>query len=185
MMPITKQNILAASKLPYLVKVLWLWATTGWVKPEPLFFPRKKLLKNVVSVFVFSRNNWAQYKILQLVVTISSILRNYIFSNFGVKSQIIQYLVKLSPAENKTKKMDPTCIVFSGRKMGGLRFFPTCSCSVNTYLRKILEFWCNNCIITGKGRSKPDRQFFYVNSRPCELPSGSKSVNEIYHQFNR
>ena len=37
----------------------------------------------------------------------------------------------------------------------------------------------------GKGRSKPDRQFFYVNNRPCELTNGAKALNEIFHQYNR
>ena len=37
----------------------------------------------------------------------------------------------------------------------------------------------------GKGRSKPDRQFFYVNNRPCELTNAAKAINEIFHQYNR
>lgn len=36
----------------------------------------------------------------------------------------------------------------------------------------------------GHGRSTTDRQFCYVNSRPCELPKVMKLVNEIYRQFN-
>ncbi len=37
----------------------------------------------------------------------------------------------------------------------------------------------------GKGRSRPDRQYFFVNNRPCDLVKGSKAVNEIYHQYNK
>ncbi|CAD5123590.1 DgyrCDS11924 [Dimorphilus gyrociliatus] len=37
----------------------------------------------------------------------------------------------------------------------------------------------------GKGRSSPDRQFFYVNNRPCDMKKLSKLVNEIYHTFNK
>uniref|UniRef100_F6XQD4 Mismatch repair endonuclease PMS2-like n=1 Tax=Ciona intestinalis TaxID=7719 RepID=F6XQD4_CIOIN len=37
----------------------------------------------------------------------------------------------------------------------------------------------------GAGRSSPDRQFFFVNSRPITLPRLSKIVNEVYHRFNR
>ena len=37
----------------------------------------------------------------------------------------------------------------------------------------------------GQGRSRPDRQFFFVNNRPCDLANGSKAINEIYHQYNR
>lgn len=34
------------------------------------------------------------------------------------------------------------------------------------------------------GRSAPDRQFFYINGRPCDLPKISKLINYIYHQYN-
>ncbi|KAM3966185.1 mismatch repair endonuclease PMS2 [Aphomia sociella] len=36
----------------------------------------------------------------------------------------------------------------------------------------------------GSGRSSTDRQFFYVNSRPCEPTKIMKLLNEIYRQFN-
>lgn len=34
------------------------------------------------------------------------------------------------------------------------------------------------------GRSSADRQFFYVNSRPCDLTKVSKLVNSVYHRYN-
>ncbi|XP_012531752.1 mismatch repair endonuclease PMS2 [Monomorium pharaonis] len=34
------------------------------------------------------------------------------------------------------------------------------------------------------GRSSPDRQFFYVNGRPCDLAKISKLVNNVYHRYN-
>lgn len=37
----------------------------------------------------------------------------------------------------------------------------------------------------GQARSKPDRQFFFVNSRPCDLSHASKAINEIFHYYNR
>lgn len=36
----------------------------------------------------------------------------------------------------------------------------------------------------GCGRSSTDRQFYYVNSRPCEPTKIMKLINEIYRQFN-
>lgn len=36
----------------------------------------------------------------------------------------------------------------------------------------------------GHGRGANDRQFYYVNSRPCEPSKIMKLVNEVYHQFN-
>ncbi|XP_020290349.1 mismatch repair endonuclease PMS2 isoform X2 [Pseudomyrmex gracilis] len=39
---------------------------------------------------------------------------------------------------------------------------------------------CNHTI----GRSAPDRQFLYVNGRPCDLTKVSKLINNIYHRYN-
>ncbi|KAK0927927.1 ATP-binding mismatch repair protein [Friedmanniomyces endolithicus] len=36
----------------------------------------------------------------------------------------------------------------------------------------------------GEGRQAPDRQMFFVNSRPCQLPQVSKAINEVYKSFN-
>ena len=33
------------------------------------------------------------------------------------------------------------------------------------------------------GRSTTDRQFFFVNGRPCDLPKVAKVLNEAYRQF--
>lgn len=37
----------------------------------------------------------------------------------------------------------------------------------------------------GIGRSSTDRQFFYINKRPCDPSKVSKLVNEVYHTYNR
>jgi len=37
----------------------------------------------------------------------------------------------------------------------------------------------------GMGRSSADRQFLYINKRPCELSKVSRLINEVYHMFNR
>ncbi|KAF8318503.1 DNA mismatch repair protein MutL [Clavulina sp. PMI_390] len=36
----------------------------------------------------------------------------------------------------------------------------------------------------GKGRASNDRQFFYINGRPCTLPKVQKTINEVYRTFN-
>ncbi|MCJ1268506.1 ATP-binding mismatch repair protein [Lobaria immixta] len=38
--------------------------------------------------------------------------------------------------------------------------------------------------IFGEGRQAPDRQVFFVNSRPCALPQVSKVFNEVYKSYN-
>ncbi|XP_069762812.1 mismatch repair endonuclease PMS2 isoform X2 [Narcine bancroftii] len=37
----------------------------------------------------------------------------------------------------------------------------------------------------GVGRSSTDRQFFFINRRPCDPVKISKLVNEVYHLYNR
>ncbi|GFT12521.1 mismatch repair endonuclease PMS2 [Nephila pilipes] len=37
----------------------------------------------------------------------------------------------------------------------------------------------------GEGRSSTDRQFYFINGRPCDLPKVSKLINEVYHIFNK
>ncbi|KAK2714036.1 mismatch repair endonuclease PMS2-like isoform X2 [Artemia franciscana] len=37
----------------------------------------------------------------------------------------------------------------------------------------------------GLGRSSTDRQFVFVNKRPCDFKPVTRLVNEIYHQYNR
>ena len=38
---------------------------------------------------------------------------------------------------------------------------------------------------SGCGRSAHDRQFFYVNQRPCDIKNVQKFINEIYRSFNK
>lgn len=38
---------------------------------------------------------------------------------------------------------------------------------------------------TGCGRSSADRQYFYLNDRPCDLSSLNKCINQIYRVYNR
>ncbi|XP_028383904.1 mismatch repair endonuclease PMS2 [Phyllostomus discolor] len=37
----------------------------------------------------------------------------------------------------------------------------------------------------GVGRSSTDRQFFFINWRPCDPAKVSRLVNEVYHMYNR
>ncbi|KAF2154299.1 DNA mismatch repair protein MutL [Myriangium duriaei CBS 260.36] len=38
--------------------------------------------------------------------------------------------------------------------------------------------------VFGEGRPAPDKQMFFVNSRPCALPQVAKAFNEVYKSFN-
>ncbi|RMZ71920.1 dna mismatch repair [Pyrenophora seminiperda CCB06] len=38
--------------------------------------------------------------------------------------------------------------------------------------------------VVGEGRQTPDRQMFFVNSRPCTLPQVAKAFNEVYRSYN-
>lgn len=37
----------------------------------------------------------------------------------------------------------------------------------------------------GSGRSSKDRQFFFINGRPCDPKSVDKMVNDMYHRYNQ
>merc|ERR1719244_261914 len=39
--------------------------------------------------------------------------------------------------------------------------------------------------VHGEGRGAPDRQFYFVNNRPCDPSKLSKLVNQVYHGYNR
>lgn len=47
-----------------------------------------------------------------------------------------------------------------------------------------IEGYVSDCS-HNSGRSAPDRQYFYVNKRPCDNSRVTKLVNELFHQFNR
>lgn len=47
-----------------------------------------------------------------------------------------------------------------------------------------IEGYISNCE-HGEGRSSSDRQFFYINGRPCDLQKVSKLMNEVYHNYNK
>ncbi|XP_055602995.1 mismatch repair endonuclease PMS2 [Uranotaenia lowii] len=49
--------------------------------------------------------------------------------------------------------------------------------------RYTIDGYISSCA-HGSGRSSKDRQFFYVNSRPCEPKQIIKMVNETYHKYN-
>lgn len=38
---------------------------------------------------------------------------------------------------------------------------------------------------TGCGRNTSERQFFYINGRPCDMPNVCKKINQFYKTFNR
>ncbi|XP_006859821.1 PREDICTED: mismatch repair endonuclease PMS2 [Chrysochloris asiatica] len=42
----------------------------------------------------------------------------------------------------------------------------------------------SNCT-HGVGRSSTERQFFFINQRPCDPAKVSRLVNEVYHMYNR
>ena len=39
--------------------------------------------------------------------------------------------------------------------------------------------------VHGEGRGAPDRQFLFINSRPCDHVKITKIINQVYHSYNR
>ncbi len=49
--------------------------------------------------------------------------------------------------------------------------------------RFTIDGWISSCH-HGSGRSSKDRQYIYINSRPCEPKKISKIINEMYNRYN-
>ena len=64
----------------------------------------------------------------------------------------------------------------SGRRLGGS--------DQNDEVNKIQVQGHISRPVFGEGRQTPDRQMFFVNSRPCGLPQIAKAFNEVYKSFN-
>ncbi|XP_040086967.1 mismatch repair endonuclease PMS2 isoform X2 [Oryx dammah] len=58
-----------------------------------------------------------------------------------------------------------------------------------SYSQALHNLFCISGFIShcahGVGRSSTDRQFFFINRRPCDPAKVSRLVNEVYHMYNR
>ncbi|KAI9279945.1 hypothetical protein BC943DRAFT_331431 [Umbelopsis sp. AD052] len=92
-------------------------------------------------------------------------IRDNIANIFGAKviSQIIPVNLSLSQAANDTPTVDESNDEKNGESVKVIGFIskPT---------------W-------GNGRSSSDRQYLYINGRPCNLPKISRALNEIFRSF--
>lgn len=96
----------------------------------------------------------------------SSSIRDNIGSVFGQKQlQSLIPFVQLPPS-------DSVCEEF------GL------SCSDALQNQFCISGFISHCT-HGVGRSSTDRQFFFINWRPCDPAKVSRLVNEVYHIYNR
>ncbi|KAM7142257.1 mismatch repair endonuclease PMS2 [Molossus nigricans] len=96
----------------------------------------------------------------------SSNIRDNIGSVFGQKQlQSLIPFVQLPPS-------DTVCEEF------GL------SCSDALQNQFCISGFISHCT-HGVGRSSTDRQFFFINWRPCDPAKVSRLVNEVYHMYNR
>nr|XP_019572025.1 PREDICTED: mismatch repair endonuclease PMS2 isoform X1 [Rhinolophus sinicus] len=120
-----------------------------------------------VGIRVSCTNQVGQGK-RQLVVGTSgsSSIKENIGSVFGQKQlQSLIPFVQLPPS-------DSVCEEF------GL----SCSDSLHNLFR--ISGFISHCT-HGVGRSSTDRQFFFINRRPCDPAKVSRLVNEVYHMYNR
>ncbi|XP_003934288.1 mismatch repair endonuclease PMS2 isoform X1 [Saimiri boliviensis] len=58
------------------------------------------------------------------------------------------------------------------------------SCSDSLHNLFYISGFISQCA-HGVGRSSTDRQFFFINRRPCDPAKVSRLVNEVYHMYNR
>ncbi|XP_037362987.1 mismatch repair endonuclease PMS2 isoform X2 [Talpa occidentalis] len=96
----------------------------------------------------------------------SSSMKENIGAVFGQKQlQSLIPFVQLPPS-------DPVCEEY------GL------SCSDALHNLFCISGFISHCT-HGVGRSSTDRQFFFINRRPCDPAKVSRLVNEVYHMYNR
>lgn len=82
--------------------------------------------------------------------------------------------IDLSEDSNDAEKPDDTIELSGSQKSQGYK-----------NVAKPIEFtgFISSCA-HGSGRSSTDRQFYFINSRPCEPTKIIKIINEIYRQYN-
>lgn len=131
-----------------------------------------------------------------------SLLNQYACIQTGVKFTVSQQpnkgkrIVLFSTKGNKTTR-ENIVNVFGAKTMAGLVVLdlkldlePTTSLTQKRTTQKDSE--SHEVLIRGhvsrpvhgEGRQTPDRQMFYVNSRPCGLPQFAKVFNEVYRSYN-
>ncbi|KAI7850514.1 hypothetical protein BDC45DRAFT_239938 [Circinella umbellata] len=97
-------------------------------------------------------------------------VRENISNIFGIKmlSQIMLFQVDLLPAINRSNQNSEE--EDDGAKIIGSETQPV----IHGFISKP-QF--------GYGRSSGDRQYFFINGRPCALPKLAKALNELYRSF--
>lgn len=108
-----------------------------------------------------------------------SILDN-ISSIFGARQ--VQDLLEFQPAVRSGEKFTNSILMDGSDPNLSLEIDEADLDKLNLSRFKI-EGWISNCG-HGFGRSSKDRQFIFVNSRPCEPRQITKLINEIYHRYN-
>ncbi|XP_077131033.1 mismatch repair endonuclease PMS2 [Ranitomeya variabilis] len=111
-------------------------------------------------------NQVGQGKRTPVVCSTSSSMKENIGAVFGQKQlQNLIPFVQLAPNDNVCEDygLDPADV------QGG--FY-----NITGYISQ-----CDH----GVGRSATDRQFYFINQRPCDPAKVIKIVNEVYHSFNR
>ncbi|KAH8751999.1 hypothetical protein F5883DRAFT_206663 [Diaporthe sp. PMI_573] len=131
-----------------------------------------------------------------------SLLNQYACIQTGVKFTVSQQpnkgkrIVLFSTKGNKSTR-ENIVNVFGAKTMAGLVVLdlkldlePTSGLSQKWSARKdgdtheILVRGHVSRPVHGEGRQTPDRQMFYVNSRPCALPQFARVFNEVYRSYN-
>ncbi|XP_073504107.1 mismatch repair endonuclease PMS2 [Phyllobates terribilis] len=118
------------------------------------------------GVRISCTNQVGQGKKIPVVCSISSSMKENIGAVFGQKQlQNIIPFVQLPPSEGVCEEygLGPADV------SGG--FY-----NITGYISQ-----CDH----GVGRSATDRQFYFINQRPCDPAKVIKIVNEAYHSFNR
>ncbi|XP_062503811.1 mismatch repair endonuclease PMS2-like [Corticium candelabrum] len=101
--------------------------------------------------------------------------------------------IVLSNGPSQSMKENIAC-VFGAKEMGHLIAMEQCSehdIDISENKGLVPSAWPFRLIgfiskcERGSGRASPDRQFYYMNQRPVDLGKLSKTVNDVYHLYNK
>jgi DNA mismatch repair protein PMS2 len=129
---------------------------------------------------ICSNQNQKGAKTTLLATTGSSAILDNVISIFGKKQ--MENLLELQPAIPKEAKYTDA-ILFDNEDANSSLDISVTDIDKLNLARFEIEGYISSCA-HGSGVATRDRQYFYVNSRPCEPKHIIKMVNEIYHRYN-
>ncbi|XP_065887523.1 mismatch repair endonuclease PMS2-like [Dysidea avara] len=128
------------------------------------------LISTNVKLLCYNQTSSSRGRQLVLSAGPNSSIKDNILNVFGSKQlqNIVEIVHKDSVVNGDNFEDEDTGVVYDTDVMKMFR--------ITGYISR-----CNH----GCGRGSNDRQFYFINNRPCDHPKLARVVNETYHLYNR